>query len=209
MARPSKHDGIIYRRNHSKVWWMRYRDRDGSRRLESTHTKDWHRANQQLHERLQARENNTLHVVRKAERIVFKEWAEFFLENYSQPPIRTKSTHVANMNALKTLLPVFGDMKLTDIEATRIEVHLRARLKQRKKVHRKGGTVLLGTLKPATVHQEFRILRRIFSVAVKKELCQANPCDGISGHGQESIPASLCHVERTGKNRGRSTALPS
>jgi len=34
-------------------------------------------------------------------------------------------------------------------------------------------------LKPATVHQEFRVLRRIFSVAVKKKLCPANPCAGV------------------------------
>jgi hypothetical protein len=26
MARPSNHDGVVYRRNDSKVWWMRYRD---------------------------------------------------------------------------------------------------------------------------------------------------------------------------------------
>ena len=37
----------------------------------------------------------------------------------------------------------------------------------------------LGTLKPATVHQEFRVLRRVFSVAVKKKLCPANPCAGV------------------------------
>ena len=34
----------------------------------------------------------------------------------------------------------------------------------------------LGILKPTTAHQEFRVLRRIFSVAVKKKLCPANPC---------------------------------
>ena len=49
----------------SKVWWMRYRDRDGSRRRESTHTEDWEEAQTQLRERLQARDNNTLHVVRR------------------------------------------------------------------------------------------------------------------------------------------------
>jgi excisionase family DNA binding protein len=32
---------IRFRRNDSKVWWMRYRDRSGGRRLESTHTEDW------------------------------------------------------------------------------------------------------------------------------------------------------------------------
>jgi len=86
---------------------------------------------------------------------------------------------VANLNALKTLMPVFGEMKLAEIEATQIEVHLRSRLNQRKRVRRKSGVVLLGTLKPTTVHQEFRILRRIFSVAVKKKLCPSNPCDGV------------------------------
>jgi len=27
-ARPSKHDGVLYKRSGSKIWWMRYRDRD-------------------------------------------------------------------------------------------------------------------------------------------------------------------------------------
>ena len=40
MARPRKHDGVVYRRKDSNVWWMRYRDRTGGRRLESIHTED-------------------------------------------------------------------------------------------------------------------------------------------------------------------------
>jgi len=85
---------------------------------------------------------------------------------------------MANMNALKHLLPVFGDMKLANIKATQIEVHLRTRLKQRKKVHRKENS-FPGLLKPATVHQEFPHPASHLSVAVKKKLCQANPCDGV------------------------------
>ena len=27
-ARPSKHDGVLYKRSGSEIWWMRYRDRD-------------------------------------------------------------------------------------------------------------------------------------------------------------------------------------
>src|SRR6202167_4376682 len=119
MARPSKHDGVVYRR------------------------------------------------------------ADFFLENYSKPPIRAASTHEANENALKSLRPVFGSMKMTEIDATQIDIHLRNRLKHRKHVRRKEGIAELGLLKPATVHQEFRILRRIFSVAVKKKLCPANPCTAV------------------------------
>jgi integrase len=153
--------------------------RAGAARLESTQTEDWQEAQRQLRERLQARDNNTLDVVRKGEQLLFGEWADFFLEHYSKPPIRAAKTHEANESALKTLKPVFGPMKMTEIDATQIEFHLRSRLQHRRRVRRKAGIVELGTLKPATVHQEFRVLRRIFSVAVKKKLCPANPCAGV------------------------------
>jgi integrase len=109
----------------------------------------------------------------------FNEWADFFLENYSKPPIRAQGTHEANENALKSLRPMFGQLKLADIDATQIEVHLRHRLQHRKRVHRKAGVVELGIIKATTVHQEFRVLRRIFSVAVRKKLCTANPCAAV------------------------------
>jgi integrase len=179
MARPSKHDGVVYRRKDSNIWWMRYRDRTGSRRLESTHTEDWQEAQRQMRERLQARDNNTLHIVRKGEQLTFGEWADFFLENYSKPPIRAAGTHEANENALKSLLPVFGSTKMTEIDAMQIEIHLRNRLQHRKQVRRKEGVAQLGLLKATTVHQEFRVLRRIFNVAVKKKLCPANPCSAV------------------------------
>ena len=74
-------------------------------------------------------------------------------------------------------VPMFGTMKLVD--ASLIEVHLRNRLGQRRRVHRKAGVVELGIIKPTTVHQEFRVLRRVFSVAVKKKFCLANPCAAV------------------------------
>src|SRR5579883_289264 len=179
MARPSKHDGVVYKRNDSSIWWMRYRDKTGSRRLESTNTTDWNEAQRQLRECLQARDNNTLATIRKGKELTFDEWADFFLENYSRPPIRAEATHEANQTALKSLRPVFGTMKIADIDATQIEIHLRHRLQQKKRVHRKAGVVELGTLKPTTVHQEFRVLRRILNVAVRKKLCPASPCAGV------------------------------
>ena len=179
MATPSKHDGVVYRRKESNIWWMRYRDKSGCRRLESTHTEDWQEAQRQLRERLEARDNNTLHIVRRGEQLTFGEWADFFLENYSKPPIRTMGTHEANITALKSLRPVFGAMKMTEVDAMQIEVHLRNRLKDRKHVRRRHGVAQLGLLKPTTVHQEFRVLRRIFSVAMKKKLCPANPCAAV------------------------------
>jgi integrase len=179
MARPIKHDGVVYRRNDSNIWWMRYRDRDGSRRLESTNSTDWDEAQRQLRERLGARDNNFLEMLRKGKQLTFNEWADVFLANYSKPPIRAIKTHVANENALKTLRPMFGTSKLMDIDATQIESHLRTRLQQKRHVRRKGGSFELGTLKPTSVHQEFRVLRRIFSVAVKKRLLPRNPCAAV------------------------------
>jgi len=132
-----------------------------------------------MRERLQARDNNTLDVVRRGEQLTFNEWTEFFLENYSKPPIRAKATHVANQAALRTLRPMFGTMRLVEINASLIEAHLRNRLKQGRRVHRKGGVVELGIIKPTTAHQEFRVLRRVFSVAVKKKLCPVNPCAAV------------------------------
>ena len=179
MARPSKHDGVIYRRNDSNIWWMRYRDKAGRRRLESTQTEDWQEAQRCLRERLQARDDNTLDALRQGQQVTFGEWADFFLANYSKPPIRAAKTHEANECALKSMRPVFGPMKITEIGATQIEIHLRQRLQAHKRVRRRSGIVELGLLKPTTVHQELRVLRRIFSVAVKKKLCPANPCAGV------------------------------
>ena len=65
MARPSKHDGSIYPRKDGKVLWMVYRDRSGKRIRESTFTEDWQEAQRKLRERLQARDDKILDVVRK------------------------------------------------------------------------------------------------------------------------------------------------
>jgi len=179
MARPRKHDGVVYQRNDSKIWWMRYRDNAGRRCLESTNTTDWEEAQRQLRERLQSRDSNTLEFFRKGKQLTFDELADFFLQNYSKPPIRAPKTHEANENALKTLTPAFGSLKLIEIDATKIEIHLRNRLGQKRHVRRKAGKVALATLKATTVHQEFRVLRRILSVAVKKKLIPVNPCAAV------------------------------
>jgi integrase len=179
MARPRKHDGVVYRRKDSKVWWVRYREKTGRRRQESTNTTDWDEAQRWMRERLAARDNNTLDVIRKGKQTTFDEWADFFLENYSKPPTRAAGTHRANQTALKNLRPMFGTLKLVDVDAPLIDEYLRKRIAQRRRVRRKAGVVELGILKPTTAHQEFRVLRRVFSVAVKNKLCPANPCAAV------------------------------
>ena len=179
MARPSKHDGSIYPRKDGKVLWMVYRDRSGKRIRESTFTEDWQEAQRKLRERLQARDDKILDVVRKGEQLQFADWVDFFLENYSKPPIRAEKTHEANERVGLHLKQAFGQRSVGDISADDIEHYLRRRLQAHVQVKTGAGVIQKGRLKPATVHQELRVLRRMMNVAVRKKLLPANPCAGV------------------------------
>ncbi len=179
MGRQRNHDGGVYKRSDGNILWMWYRDRNGERQQESTETNDWQEAHRRLRQRLEERDSNTLAVLRKGEQLGFREWSEFFLENYSHPPIRAEKTHEANMRALKHLNAVFGEVKLVELVPDEIELYLRSRLRQRVKIRTLAGVVEKGLLKPSTVHQEFRVLQRVLNVAVKKKRLRSNPCDGV------------------------------
>src|ERR1700728_970960 len=103
MARPIKHDGGLYQRANSAVWWMQYRDKAGNRQRESTGTADWDEAQKKLRERLQARENNSCASLRRGKDLAFDEWADFYLENFSKPPFRAEKSHDVNLRVLKHL----------------------------------------------------------------------------------------------------------
>ena len=179
MARPVRHDGSLYKREGSTIWWMRYRDKNGMRQRESTFTDDWEGAQKVLRERLQARDNNTLPALRRGRDLAFGEWADFYLENFSKPPFRALKTHEVNQRALKHLRKMFETTKLAELSADDIEMYLRRRLKQRALVKTKNGFAEKHVLKATTVHQEFRVLRRMLNVAVRKKLLFANPCAGV------------------------------
>ncbi len=179
MPKPRKQDGVVYSRKDGKILWIRYRDRNGKPCRESTQTEDWQEANRKLRERLLARDGNLLEVIRKGEALGFGEWVDSFLENYSKPPIRTHKTHEANMRCAIHLKAAFPGRRLMDITADAIEDYLRNRLRQRVRVKVAGGYREKGILKSTTVHQEFRVLRRMLNVAVRKKLLAANPCSGV------------------------------
>src|SRR3989449_8165341 len=101
MARPRKHDGVVYKRPSTKVLWMSYPDRNGKRIRESTLTQDWQEANKKLRERLLARDDKVLEIIKKGEQLGFAQWVDFFLENYSKPPLRAAKTHAANLRVAK------------------------------------------------------------------------------------------------------------
>ena len=179
MARPIRHDGVVFRRQGSNAWWMRYRDRDGTRRWESTNATDGSEAQKRLRERLQQRDANILDIVRKGKALMFGDWVDFFLENFSKPPIRAVKTHEANLRAARHLKPVLGTRRLGEITPDEIEHYLRDRLVQHVRIKTSQGYVEHGMVKPATVHQEFRIVQRMLNVAVRKRLVPASPCSGV------------------------------
>ena len=73
----------------------------------------------------------------------------------------------------------FGHRPIGDITADEIEHYLRRRLQARVQFETAKGIVQKERLKPATVHQELRVLRRMLNVAVRKKLIVANPCAGV------------------------------
>jgi len=179
MLKAKKHDGVVYARKDGKIWWIRYWDRNGKPCRESSGTADWDEANRKLRERLQARDGNLLEVIRKGEALSFGEWADSFLKNFSKPPIRAAKTHAVNIRCASHLKAAFASRKLVELTAEAIEEYLRDRLEQRVRVRFNGGYREKGPLKSTTVHQEFRVLRRMLNIAVRKKLLAANPCSGV------------------------------
>jgi len=179
MARPRRLDGVVYRRRDTQLWWIRYWDLTGTRRQEPTRTADWKEAQKKLRERLQARDDRVLEIVHKGEHTTFREWADLFLENYSKPPLRSHKTHESHRRVVGHLNHVFGTCMLTELSADRIEGYLRNRLKARVRRKTRAGVVEKGVVKPSTVHQELRVLRRMLNVAVRKRLLPSNPCWGV------------------------------
>jgi len=129
-----------------------------------------------LRARLQARDDNDLDVIRKGESLTFGEWADFFLEKYSKPPFRKPGTHNANLRCVQHLKKAFANRRLIDVGPDEIELYLCERLRHRVRVRTSEGYRELGLIKATTVHQEFRVLRRMLNKAVKKSRLPSNPC---------------------------------
>src|SRR5688572_16253049 len=107
-----------------KVW---YRDQKGEIQRESTGTTDRDEAERFLRDRLGARDEGRLSTVLKSKQLTFNQWADGFLERRSKPPFRSEGNHQQNVNALKFLRPVFGDVPLSDITPEAIEDYLARR----------------------------------------------------------------------------------
>jgi integrase len=178
-GRRRRADGGLFKREDSQVLHAWYRDQKGRIRRESTGTTDQAQAERFLRDRLDARDDGRLATVLGSKQLTFNEWADWFLERRSKPPFRTAGTHQQNTNAMKFLRPVFGNQALGEITAETIEDYLAQRLECGRRVHTKFGIEERGKVKPATVHQEFRILSHMLNVAVKQKRLSDNPCRAV------------------------------
>lgn len=75
--------------------------------------------------------------------------------------------------------PAFGRLPLADIRSEAVEDHLAARLQEGRRIHTKRGIEYRGKLRPATVHQEFRVLSHMLNVAIKQKPLPDNPCCAV------------------------------
>jgi len=178
-GRRRRANGGLFKREDSQVWQVWYRDQKGEIRRESAGTTDEQQAERFLRDRLDARDDGLLTTVLGSKQLSFNEWADWFLERRSKPPFRTAGTHQQNTNAMKFLRPVFGNLGLGEITPDAIEDYLSKRLRCGRRVHTKFGLQERGTVKPATVHQEFRILSHMLNVAVKQKRLRDNPCRAV------------------------------
>jgi integrase len=176
MARPRNTAGKVHPREGSAFWWVTYRARDGHRIRESSETTDREEAERFLRERLAARDEGRLPAILSSKNLTFDEWAEWFLEKRSKPPYRSESTHQQNMNAAKLLRPIIGATRLSEITPEAVEDYIDSRLKEGRRIHTKFGLMRRGRIKPATVHQEFRVLRHMLNVAIRQKKLEVNPC---------------------------------
>jgi len=123
---------------------VRYRDREGRIRKESSGLTDRDEADRFLRDRLDARDEGKLPAVLAGKNLAFSDWADWFLERRSKPPFRAEKTHSANINALKFLRPEFGGVALTEITPEAIEDYINKRLHAERRLHTKFGIVHRG-----------------------------------------------------------------
>jgi len=87
--------------------------------------------------------------------LTFGGFIDWFLEKRSKPPFRARKTHLMNLIAAQFPRPTFGNTRLLGIRYREEAV------------------------RPMTVHQEFRVLRRILNVADEQKRLSSNPCSAF------------------------------
>jgi hypothetical protein len=141
-GRPPKVGGVVYKRDNSEFWQVRYKDKKGEIIRESAGTSDRDEAERFLRDRLDARDEGRLSTVLTSKQLTFNQWADWFLEKRSKPPFRSSGNHEQNLNALKFLWPAFGELALSEITSEAIEDYLGDRLGSGRRIYTKTRTAV-------------------------------------------------------------------
>ena len=99
----------------------------------------------------------------------------FFLENYSRPPMRAEGTHRRTNGVSNTLRLHLAKFDWWTSLRTPLTFTFANVFAQPVVVKAKLGYKELRMVKSTTVHQEFRVLRRMLNVAVRKKLLARIP----------------------------------
>ncbi len=83
------------------------------------------------------------------------------------------------LSRARSTRPTSSSSRLVDVTADSVDIYLRERLRTPVLVKMKLGYKELRIVKSTTVLQEFRVLRRMLNVAVRKKLLAVNPCAGV------------------------------
>ena len=161
MARPTQRVKGLFRRPGSPHWWIRYADRHGHIRRESTGSLEEKLAKAVLEKRrTQVAENRQLDV-KKVPNTTFYELCDEYWQ--------TRGKH-ARMKGLASMIQAWkagiGNVPLKELTSQKIEKYLNDRMEKE-------------GLSPATRNRHLTMLRAMFNKAIQWELMAENPTSGI------------------------------
>jgi integrase len=151
-----------------RVFWISYKAADGRRVKESSGSQRKGDAERLLDSRNGSRIHN-LPVVKNAERLMFTEGAQLFIDDYVT---NKRDTKKAKGKIDNHLLPFFGGMRMVGITTGTIKKFIAHRMKEGI-INRKGERIK--DVSNAEVNRELAILKRCFALAIQSDQIAMKP----------------------------------
>jgi integrase len=155
----------------NKIWWMSFVV-DGQRYRESTGTPNKRLAESILaKQRILIAENRFLDV-RRESHVIFRDFADEYLEKHAKP--HKRSWKGSDANSIKHLNRVFGGLPLSKITQDMIEEYVRVRRSTKIEGRLYDGKERC--LSPASVNRELACLKTMLNKAVEWGKLETSPC---------------------------------
>jgi len=139
-GRPPKIGGAVYRRKESRVLAGRLQgpERRGHTRV-GKHIRSSRRPSGSSDRFWTPETRGRLATVLTSKQLTFNQWADWFRSGVQNRHSGALGITKQNMNALKFLRPVFGELSLSEITAEAVENYLAHRLESGRRIHTKLG----------------------------------------------------------------------